>query len=105
MPIFSYFFIVGSVLTGLLLWFGNGNEPVRTLTSSQTVGIPKFKPEPEDEHARATTFNFAASYKRSDKKSVKTAEMPPRQKTTTNYLKPQPLSDFAEFPHDGMSIH
>jgi hypothetical protein len=37
------------VLTGLLLWFGNGNEPVRTtLTSSQTVGIPKFKPEPED---------------------------------------------------------
>ena len=106
MPIFSYFFIVGSVLTGLLLWFGNGNEPARTtLTSSQTVGIPKFKPEPEDVHARATTFNFAASYKRSDRKSVKTAVMPPRQKATTNYLEPQPLSHFAEFPHDELSIH
>lgn len=48
MPIFSYFLIVGSVLTGLLLWFGNESQPVETaLTSSQMVGIPKFKPEPE----------------------------------------------------------
>ena len=31
----------------------------------------KFKPEPEDEHARATAVNFAAAYKRSERKSVK----------------------------------
>ena len=105
MPIFSYFFVVGSVLTGLLLWFGNGNEPIEpALTTSQTVGIPKFKPEPEAEHARATAVNFAAEYKRSERKSLKAAEMPPRQKTTTNYSKPQPLGHFAEFPHDNLSI-
>jgi hypothetical protein len=39
MPIFSYFLIVGSVLSGVLLWFGNENEPIGTaLTSSQMVG-------------------------------------------------------------------
>lgn len=103
MPIFSYFFVVGSVLTGLLLWFGNGNEPVRTLTSSQTVGIPKFKPEPEAERARATAVNFAAEYKRAERKSLKIAETPPRQKA--NYSKPKPSSHFAEFPHDSLSIH
>jgi hypothetical protein len=81
MPIFSYFFVVGSVLTGLLLWFGNGSEPIGPAhTSSQTVGIPKFKPEPEPEHARATAVNFAAEYKRAERKSVKIAETPPRQK-------------------------
>lgn len=100
MPIFSYFLVVGSVLTGLLLWFGNGNEPIEpALTTSQTVGVPKFKPEPEAEHARATAVNFAAEYKRS-----KAAGMPPKQKTTTNYSKPRPLGHFAEFPHDNLSI-
>ena len=106
MPIFSYFLVVGSVLTGLLLWFGDQNEPILTaLTSSQTVGIPKFKPEPEAEHARATAVNFAAEYNRSERKSEKTAEVPLRQKTTTNYSRPQPFSHFAEFPHDNLSIH
>jgi hypothetical protein len=103
MPIFSYFLVVGSVLTGLLLWFGNESQPNRTILTSQTVGIPKFKPEPEPEHARATAVNFAAEYKRP--KPVKTAETPPRQKATNIYSKPQPLNHFAEFPHDNLSIH
>ena len=30
MPIFSYFLVVGGVLTGLLLWFGNGSGPIET---------------------------------------------------------------------------
>jgi hypothetical protein len=106
MPIFSYFLVVGSVLTGLLLWFGNGNEPIQTaLTTSQTVGVPKFKPEPEAEHARATAVNFAAEHKHSERKSLRAAETLPRQKATTHYSKPQPLSHFAEFPHDNLSIH
>jgi len=106
MPIFSYFFVVGSVLTGLLLWFGNASEPIGTaLTPSQTVGIPKFKPEPEAEHARATAVNFAAEYGRSERKSVKIAETPPGQKATANYSKPQPLSHVAEFPRDNLSFH
>jgi hypothetical protein len=106
MPIFSYFLVVGTVLTGLLLWFGDRNEPMGTrLTSSQTVGIPKFKPEREVEHARATAVNFAAEYKRSERKSIKMAETPPRQKATTNYSKPQPFSHFAEFPHNNLSSH
>jgi hypothetical protein len=72
-PIFSYFLVVGSVLTGLLLWFGNGNEPIeKAFTSSQTVGVPKFKPRPEAEHARATAVNH------SERKSLQAAKMPPR---------------------------
>ena len=107
MPIFSYFLVAGSVLIGLLLWFGNQGVPNETaLASSQMVEIPKFKPEPEDEHARATAVNFAAPYKRSERKSVKTAEAPlKRQKVTTNYSEPQRWSRFAEFPHDNLSIH
>jgi hypothetical protein len=106
MPIFSYFFVVGSVLTALLFWFGTGSEPIKTgFTSSQTVGIPKFKPEPEPEHARVTAVNFAAGYQRSERTSVRTAATPPRQKVITDYSKPQPLSHFAEFPHGNLTIH
>ena len=105
MPIFSYFLVMGGVLTGLLLWFGNGSEPIGRTLTSQTVGIPQFKPEPEAEHARVTAFNFAAEYARSKRKPVKTAETPPRQKAATNYSKPQLLSHFAEFPHDNLSAH
>jgi hypothetical protein len=99
MPIFSYFLVVGSVLIGLLLWFGNEGVPNETtLASSQMVGITKFKPEPEDEHARATAVNFAAPYKRSERKSVKTAEAPLGQKVTTNYSEPQRWSSLCRIP-------
>jgi hypothetical protein len=106
MPIFSYFLVVGSVLTGLLMWFGNGSEPAEpAFTSPQTAGIPRFKPEPEPEHARATAVNFAAAYERPERKSVKSAERPPRQKAVINRSTPQPLSHFAEFPQTNLSIH
>ena len=86
MPIFSYFLVVGSVLTGLLLWFGNGSQPIGTaLTSSQMVGIPKFKPEPE--HARVTAVNFAAEYVRPETKTVKTADTPQKQKAKSNFFR------------------
>jgi hypothetical protein len=104
MPIFSYFLVVGSVLAGLLLWFGNESQPNGpALTLSQTVGIPKFKPEPEDEHARATAVNFAAEYRRP--KPLKTADTLRKQKATTNSSKPLTRNRFAEFPHDNLSIH
>ena len=106
MPIFSYFLVVGSVLTGLLLWFGNESQPNGTaLRSSQMVGIPKFKPEPEPEHARATAVNFAAEYKRRENKPLKTTDTPRKQKATTNSLELLTRNRFAEFPHDNLSIH
>ena len=106
MPIFSYFLVVGSVLTGLLLWFGNDSEPDGTaLKASQTVGIPTFRPEPEPEHARATAVNFAAEYKRPERKPAKTAEAVTTRKMTTVYSKPEPRSRFAEFPNNNLSIH
>jgi hypothetical protein len=98
--------VVGSVLTGLLLWFGNESQPIETdLTSSQMVGIPKFKPEPEPEHARATAVNFAAEYKRPEIKPVKTADTQRKQKATINSLEPLTRNRVAEFPHDNLSIH
>ena len=107
MPIFSYFMVVGSVLTGLLLWFGNEGQPIGTTltSSSQMVGIPKFKPEPEPEHARATAVNFAAEYKRPEIKPVKTTDTQRKQKATINSLEPLTRNRVAEFPHDNLSIH
>ena len=75
MPVLSYFLVVGSVLTVLLLLFGTANEPnIIAPTSPQTVGIPKFQPEPEPEHARVTAANLAAEYARSETKPVKAAD-------------------------------
>ena len=106
MPIFSYFLVVGSVLTGLLLWFGNDSPPNETaLEASQAVGIPTFRPEPEPEHARATAVNFAAEYKRPERKPAKAAESVTARKTTPGYSKPEPRSRFAEFPNNNLSIH
>jgi len=86
---FLLFLVVGSVLFGLLLWFGDESKPIGTeFASSQMVGVPKFKPEPEAEHARATAVNFVADYARSERKSVKTAELPPRQKAAINSSRP-----------------
>ena len=106
MPIFSYFLVVGSVLTVLLLWFGTSNEPnVMAPTSPQTVGIPKFQPEPEPEHARVTAANLAAEYERSETKPVKAADIPRRQKTAITSPQPQIWNRFAEFPQGNLNIH
>jgi hypothetical protein len=105
MPIFSYFLVVGSVLTGLLLWFGNESQPNGTALTSQTIGIPKFKPEPEPEHARVTAVTFAADYQHPETKPLKTANTPRKQKATTNSSEPLTRNRFAEFPHDNLSIH
>jgi hypothetical protein len=102
MPIFSYFLAVGTVLTGLLLWFGDGEAIGTVHTASQTVGIPKFKPEPDADHARATAANFAAEYRRPERN----LEAPsPRQKPAIKYSKPRPLGHFAEFPYDNLGVH
>jgi hypothetical protein len=106
MPIFSYFLVVGGVLTGLLLWFGNESQSNGTaLTSSQTIGIPKFKPEAAPEHARATAVNFAAAYKLPESKPLKTADTPRKKKATTNSLEPLTRNKYAEFPHNNLGIH
>jgi len=65
MPIVSYFIVVGAVLTGLLIWFGDDGElesaPLRT---SQQIGIPKpFKGKPES-MPDITNMNFAAARER-----------------------------------------
>ena len=108
MPILSYFLVVGSALVGWLLLFGNGTgtEPIgMPLPSAHTAGLPRFKPEPETEHARVTAVNFAAAYGHSERKSLKTADTRPRQKAIANYSEPDSLSRFAEFPHTNLNIH
>ncbi len=106
MPILSYFLVVGGVLTGLLLWLGDGSQSNGTaLTSSQTIGIPKFKPEPEPEHARATAVNFGAERERRQIKPGQTANIRLKQKTTANNSKTQTWNRFAEFPHNDLFIH
>jgi hypothetical protein len=106
MPIFTYFLVVGSILTGLLLLFGDDSQSNGTaVASSHSISIPRFKPEPEPEHARATTVNFAAEYGRSESKPVKAAVTPRKQKETTRPSEPLARSRLAEFPHDNLSIH
>ena len=106
MPILSYFLVVGSVLTGLLIMFGNaGEQSGSPATTSQQVGIPKFKAQPESEHARATAVNFAAERRRTDSKRARATEPPGNQKTTSAEPKPNPLGRFAEFPQNNLKIH
>lgn len=90
MPIFSYFLVVGAVLTGLLIWFGDdGDLKSAPLRTSQQVGIPKpFKGEPET-MPDISAVNFAAAREppaaereRTPEKPAKVAAQPnPRQKT------------------------
>jgi len=104
MPIFRYLLVVGCVLTGLLLWFGNESQPIET-ASSQMVGITTFKPEPEPEHARATAVNFAAEYKHPETKRVIASDMLPKRATTISSFGPPTRNRVAEFSHDNLSIH
>jgi hypothetical protein len=106
MPILSYFLVVGSVLTGLLLWFAPESQPNDAVRmTSQTVGVAKFKPEPEPTHAQATAVNYAAAYERPETKTVKAVEPPRRQKATVDTSTPWRPHRFAEYPHDNLSIH
>lgn len=111
MPILSYFLVVGSVLTGLLIWFGPESPPGDAARmTSQTVGIPKIKAEPEPDHARVTAVNFAAAHERPDTRPVKAADAPRRQKAATDNSTPYNSAPwrphrFAEFPHSNLSIH
>jgi hypothetical protein len=65
MPIFSYFIVVGAVLTGLLMWLGDdGDLQSAPLRTSQQVGMPKpFKGKPET-MVDITHANFAAPHER-----------------------------------------
>lgn len=109
MPILSYFLFVGAALTGILLWLGNEFQPEKpALTSSSTIGIPAFKPEPEPAHASVTTVNFAAAYERPERKplkSTRTEVTRHKQTVTINPSEPATRNKYAEFPHDNLSIH
>ena len=65
MPIFSYFLVVGAVLTGLLIWLGDdGDLQSAPLRTSQQIGVPKpFKGQPET-MPDITNANFAAAHAR-----------------------------------------
>ena len=106
MPILSYFLFVGAALTGILLWLGNESQPDQpALTSSQTMGVPTFKPEPEGRHARVTTVNFAAAYGRPESKPIKAEATPRKQRAVVNPSEPPARNRYAEFPHSNLSIH
>ena len=79
MPIFSYFLVVGAVLTGLLIWLGDDGDlqsaPMRT---SQQVGMPKpFKGKPET-MVDITNANFAAAHERPATEPNRAQEKPRR---------------------------
>lgn len=120
MPIFSYFLVVGSVLTGLLVWLGDNRElesaPVKT---SQTLGVPQpFKGKPESMRestpaSRAESMpdlsnvNFAAARSAAERegpreKPAKVTTAPkPRQKTLVRSSPPAPRNAwFAEYPQN-----
>lgn len=119
MPIFSYFIVVGAVLTGLLMWLGDDGDlqsaPMRT---SQQVGMPKpFKGKPET-MVDITHANFAAPHERasaeraSEKPAKVAAEPKPRHKPKAVARTWQPgwqpswepaaRNSFASYPHDNL---
>jgi hypothetical protein len=110
MPIFSYFLVVGALLTALLIWFGDdGDLQSAPLRTSQQIGIPKpFKGKPES-MPDITNANFAAARERpaaererAPEKPAKVAAQPkPRHRTVARTWQqpPPPRSWFAEYPH------
>jgi hypothetical protein len=119
MPIFSYFIVVGAVLTGLLMWLGDdGDLQSAPLRTSQQVGMPKpFKGKPET-MVDITHANFAAPHERasaeraSEKPAKVAAEPKPRHKPKAvaraeqpNWQpswQPQARNSFASYPHDNL---
>jgi hypothetical protein len=107
MPIFSYFLFVGAALTGILLWLGNENPP-NPAAPAPSNSISRFKPEPENEHARVTAVNFAAARERTTArpiKPVKSEGARRAQKMTTSSPEPALHNKYAEFPQGNLSIH
>ena len=122
MPIFSYFLVVGAVLTGLLIWFGDdGDLKSAPLRTAQQVGIPKpFKGQPEtmpdisavnfaaaSERPAAARERPAAERERTPEKPAKVAAQPkPRQKTVVRTWQP-PAQNWvaADYGHGTLGIH
>lgn len=106
MPIFSYFLAMGTLLIGVLLLISKVIEPERSgLMTSQIVGVPKFKAEPESAHARVTAVNFAAEYARPATKPAKTVEAAPKPKNKFRSSPKYTWDQLAEYPHDDLTIH
>jgi hypothetical protein len=105
MPILSYFLVMGTLLIGVLLWISNVIEPEPSgLMTSQNVGVPKFKAEPESAHARVTAVNFAAEYGRPATKPAKTVEAAPKPKKIVRYSPKPTWNQLAGYPHDDLTI-
>jgi hypothetical protein len=106
MPILSYFLVMGTLLIGVLLWISNVIEPEPSgIMTSQIVGLPKFKAEPESAHARVTAVNFAAEYARPTAKPAKTVEAARKPKKIVRYSPKPTWNQLAEYPHDDLTIH
>ena len=110
MPIFSYFLVVGTVLTGLLFWLGSETQSNDSaMKTSQTVGLPKpFEAAPDTSPYKITGVNFAAGREAQAAKPTKAAEKPeaPRkQKAANKYPGMQTWGYFAEYAHDRFGIH
>ncbi len=106
MPIFSYFLVMGTLLIGVLLWISNMIEPEPSgLVTSQIVGVPKFKAEPEPTHARVTAVNFAAEYARPATKPTKIVAAGAKSKKIIRYSRKPTWNELAEYPHHDLTIH
>jgi hypothetical protein len=123
MPIFSYFIVVGAVLTGLLMWLGDdGDLQSAPLRTSQQMGMPKpFKGKPET-MVDITHANFAAPHERGSAerapekpakvaaepkprhkpKAVARAEQPNWQPNWQPSWQPQARNSYAAYPHDNL---
>jgi hypothetical protein len=120
MPILSYFVVMGTALTLLLLFVSSRLEPSDlTIETSQIVGVqPPFKAEPERSPYKITGTNFAAAYNPAPAAQIHSAEAskhgdraagsPQREKSDrfTEEHTMFPSNRVAENPHNElMSIH
>ena len=117
MPILSYFVVMGTALTLLLLLISSRLEPSDvTIETSQIVGVQlPFKAEPERSPYKITGTNFAAEYNpappaqtEGSKQGDRAAGLPQRERPSrmtedrTGFTR----NRVAENPHNElMSIH
>ena len=119
-PIFSYFAVMGTALTAMLLYLSSHLEPAPLpFETSQTVGVQApFKAEQERSPYEITGTNFAAAYNPAPAAQIHSAEAsnhgdraagsPQREKSDrfTEEHTMFPSNRVAENPHNElMSIH
>ena len=102
MPVFSYFIVMGFVLTAALFFVSNWLKPLPTPIATTQIGLQKpYTPEQEPSY-RVTATNFAAPRKATD--AMARADEEPKPVRAAKSSRKQEREDDKRSRPDGRSM-